>query len=233
MRSIPSVPESARALHACQGFRGDVTLVISTFFVYGMAVQARWLTAAVKPEQFPSPVAPEFAFLGRSNVGKSTLLNALAGARVARTSKTPGRTQTLHFYEVKSGEGVLRLTDLPGYGYAKVPAEVSRSIERMVLRYFGSGRASVLLLLLDVRREPDEADAAAVEVARSGPATVPVWVVGTKADKLSKAQRVPIRARLARALDLPQECVVLTSGLRRDGVQALRERMWAFGREAP
>lgn len=205
--------------------------MISTFSVYRTAVQARWLTAAVSPSQFPPPEPPEFAFLGRSNVGKSSLLNALAAARVARTSKTPGRTQTLHFFEVRGPQGILRLTDLPGYGYARVPTEVSRAIERAVTAYFRAARADVLLLLVDVRRQVDEEDLQACEWARHG-RSVPVWVVGTKADKVSKSARFPTRLSLAQQLGVDVQDVLLTSSLKTDGIEALRQRMWGQVRGA-
>lgn len=192
---------------------------------YATRVQTRWLTAAVRPDQYPAPAGAEFAFLGRSNVGKSTLLNALGGARVARTSKTPGRTQTLHFFEVQDRRGVLRFTDLPGYGYAKVPPEVARAFEQMVTAYFRSGRATALLLLLDVRRGVLDDDRAALQVARAG-GRVPVWAVGTKADKLSKAARFPARARIAKELGVSVGDVWLTSAQDPEGVQALRDHLF-------
>src|SRR5215472_10596395 len=96
---------------------------------------ARFIISAVRPEQFPPEAEPEVAFLGRSNVGKSSLLNALVGAdAVAHTSSWPGRTQEINFYQVDGG---FRFVDLPGYGFAKVPPEISRQWKALIEAYLG------------------------------------------------------------------------------------------------
>lgn len=114
-------------------------------------LNARFIISAVKPEQFPQEGLPEFAFLGRSNVGKSTLLNCLVGHKgLAHTSSTPGRTQSINFFLV---EEKWMLVDLPGYGFARVPKGVSQSWKPLIEGYL-RGRRSLLLsfLLLDARR---------------------------------------------------------------------------------
>lgn len=114
-------------------------------------VDARFIISAVAPEQFPQERLPEFAFLGRSNVGKSTLLNTLAGSKgLAHTSSRPGRTQSINFFEVGRK---LMFVDLPGYGYARVPKDITRSWKGLIEAYLGNRRALALcFVLLDARR---------------------------------------------------------------------------------
>src|SRR5881227_2168883 len=93
-----------------------------------MRVLAQFVTAATDPNQFPAPSLPEVAFLGRSNVGKSSVINSLLGAKIAKTSSTPGRTRSINFFEVRwpgKPKPELIFADLPGYGYAKVSRDVS------------------------------------------------------------------------------------------------------------
>ena len=112
---------------------------------------ARFIISAARPEQFPPEAGPEVAFLGRSNVGKSSLLNALVGAgEVARISSRPGCTQLVNFYQVDGG---YRFVDLPGYGFAKVPQEISREWKQLIERYMLERQALRLcVVLLDARR---------------------------------------------------------------------------------
>jgi GTP-binding protein len=148
-------------------------------------MSARFIISAARPEQFPPEAEPEIAFLGRSNVGKSSLLNALTGSgEVARVSSRPGCTQLINFFAVDGG---LRFVDLPGYGFAKVPQTISRQWKPLIERYLlDRGALKLAVLLLDARRGWMEAD---IELRR--------WlerhgrnylVVVTKVDKL-KSQK--------------------------------------------
>jgi GTP-binding protein len=112
---------------------------------------ARFIISAVRPEQFPPPGLPEFAFLGRSNVGKSSLLNALTGQEgLARTSSSPGRTQAINFFHVQDR---WCFVDLPGYGYARVPREIANSWKYLIESYLETREPLELcFLLLDARR---------------------------------------------------------------------------------
>jgi GTP-binding protein len=112
---------------------------------------AQFIISAARPEQFPPEAEPEVAFLGRSNVGKSSLLNVLVGAdQVARVSSWPGRTQSINFYQVDGG---YRFVDLPGYGFAKVPREISRPWKQLIENYMlGRQALQLSVLLLDSRR---------------------------------------------------------------------------------
>jgi len=142
---------------------------------------ARFIISAVRPEQFPTADLPEIAFLGRSNVGKSTLLNTLTGQKgLARTSSTPGRTQSINFFRV---EDRWCFVDLPGYGYARAPRELAESWKHLVEEYLGHRESLELcIVLVDARRGWMEKD---LELRRWLEARGRRYiVVATKFDKL-------------------------------------------------
>jgi GTP-binding protein len=143
---------------------------------------ARFIISAARPEQFPAEGAPEVAFLGRSNVGKSSLLNALMGpgGDVAKVSSWPGRTQAINFFEVDGG---YRFVDLPGYGYAKVPPEISNKWKTLIERYLLERPAlKRAILLVDARRGWMPQDTQLREWLEAH--QLPYLVVATKVDKL-------------------------------------------------
>ena len=158
------------------------------------AQPCRFVAAAVRLEQIPASRLPEVAFAGRSNVGKSSLINALTGRNaLARTSQTPGRTRQLNFFELG---GRLVLVDLPGFGYAAVPKEAILRWTRLVDAYL-CGRPSLrrVLLLIEARRGPGEIDRRVMTMLDR--AAVSYQVVLTKADKASLAGLTEIGDRLA------------------------------------
>lgn len=140
--------------------------------------------AAARAQQFPSPSRREVAFAGRSNVGKSTLINALSKRKnLARTSKTPGKTRLVFFYETERPD--LYYVDLPGYGYAKASRDELASFSRVTDDYFKSGRkVDVVLLLIDIRRGFGELDLQMLDYLCHF--RIPWQIVLTKADKLSR-----------------------------------------------
>jgi GTP-binding protein len=166
----------------------------------------------------PAEGLPEFAVAGRSNVGKSSLINALTNSSaLARVSRSPGRTQLLNAFtwKLRGPEDAAleaRCVDLPGYGFAKVSRDVRESFAEMVEDYL-LRRASLrlALLLIDARREFDERDRALVEFLASRPAAVRVMVVGTKADKLGAAARGLWVQQTADAAGIARRDVFLTS----------------------
>ena len=114
---------------------------------------AEFVTSAVKPSQYPPELLPEMAFSGRSNVGKSSLINKLVNRRhLVKTSRTPGRTQLINFFDINEA---FTFVDLPGYGYAKVPAAVQKKWGPMIETYL-SGRKTLrgVVSLMDIRRQP-------------------------------------------------------------------------------
>jgi GTP-binding protein len=155
-----------------------------------MRVLSRFMTAATTADRFPAPDVPEVAFLGRSNVGKSSVINSLLGAKIAKTSSSPGRTQSINFFEVRwpgKPNPAVVFADLPGYGYARVPREISATWSSFVDPYLTQRACLVLCLaLVDLNVPPQESDQRLLEFLRS--ANRPFVMVGTKADKLSGNQ---------------------------------------------
>ncbi len=178
----------------------------------------------------PPPGAPEVAIAGRSNVGKSTLLNKLVGRRaLARTSKTPGRTRGIMFYDLQlrwPGEPpqdhALRLVDLPGYGYAQVSQDERRSWQPMVEGYVkGRTTLALFLSLIDARRDLEDEERQLLEWLAA--LEVPHRLVVTKTDKLSSAERGKLEVRMRRALPPGSPPPLLVSGETGEGL----DRMWA------
>jgi GTP-binding protein len=169
---------------------------------------AEFVTSAVKPDQYPVPEFPEVAFAGRSNVGKSSLINKLVNRRsLVKTSSTPGRTQLINFFLVN---GNLSLVDLPGYGYAKVPAAVKKQWGPMVEAYIAN-RDSLkgVVLLMDIRRTPQAEEFNLMDWLRHH--QIPMMLVLTKADKLSKTQQGKQRKIAAEVLGVDAADFVLFS----------------------
>jgi len=158
---------------------------------------AKFICSAVTPGQYPPDDLLEVAFAGRSNVGKSSLINKILNRKkLVRTSKTPGRTQLLNFFEINE---LWRFVDLPGYGYAKVPAEVQKRWRPMVESYLTT-RVNLrgMVWLLDIRREVSKEDLQLWDWLQAK--QVEVIIVVTKADKLSKNKRNKQAASIARSL---------------------------------
>lgn len=155
-----------------------------------MRVLARFKTAVSDARQFPAPELPEIAFLGRSNVGKSSVINSLLGSKVAKTSSTPGRTRSINFFEVRwpgKPRPELVFTDLPGYGYAKVSRELSQEWPKFIEPYLKERSSLALCLaLIDVNVPPQQSDRQLLEFLLA--VGRPFLVVGTKSDRLSGNQ---------------------------------------------
>ena len=155
-----------------------------------MRVLSRFLMSATDANHFPAPAYPEVAFLGRSNVGKSSVINSLLGSKVAKTSSTPGRTRSINFFEVRwpgKPHPELIFADLPGYGYAKISREVSSTWPSFIEPYLSTRPTLALCLsLVDISVPPQQSDRHLLEFLRS--VDRPVLVVATKSDRLSGNQ---------------------------------------------
>lgn len=184
----------------------------------------RFLTSAHNPAQCPPDSGAEAAFAGRSNAGKSSALNAITGVNgLARTSKTPGRTQLINFFSINEQR---RLADLPGYGYAKVPEAQRRQWRGMIEGYL-SGRDSLrgVVLVMDARHPLKDFDRQML--AWSAHQGLPVHVLLTKADKLSRSEADRTLAALRRELPEAATCQ-LFSALNGQGVAEARTALVAW-----
>ncbi|MBI2752233.1 MAG: YihA family ribosome biogenesis GTP-binding protein [Betaproteobacteria bacterium] len=183
---------------------------------------AVFVASAGTPNQFPPQGLPEVAFLGRSNVGKSSAINALTGRRrLAFVSKTPGRTQAVNFYEL---DGVAMFVDLPGYGYARVPQALRAGWDRLVRSYLETRSSLVgVVVLLDARRPLTPQDRGLFEWI--DPLRVKRLVLLVKADKLGRAARAAALQDARRALAAGKGDVLLFSSTHGEGVEEARERL--------
>jgi len=188
--------------------------------------QAVFLRAAGRIADLPPAGPPEVAFAGRSNVGKSSAINALTGRRaLARTSKTPGRTQTINFYGL--GE-TARLADLPGYGYARVPQSMRVHWRELVGAYLQSASRLVgVVLVMDARHPLTPIDEQLIEWLGD----VPFFVLLTKADKLSRNAQAALARELRERFG--HDRVTLFSSVTRQGVDECRDRLEQWLERSP
>lgn len=159
------------------------------------------VVSAAEKAAFPPPSLPEIAVVGRSNVGKSSLINSLVSQDVAHTSRTPGRTRLINWFRVHAKGGAFFLVDLPGYGYAEVPRGMKASWQPLIESYLTNRKTiGAVLLLIDIRRgvETEELDFVPWLV-NAGIDVIPVL---TKSDKLAKNRRLPVQGEVKRALSL-------------------------------
>jgi GTP-binding protein len=178
--------------------------------------------AAYKPADFPNDKRPQFAMVGRSNVGKSSLINSILKRKaVARVSQTPGKTQAVHFYLVNER---FHIVDLPGYGYAKVSKEVKRSWGELVRSYLdGADALRLIFLLVDARRTPSDDDRQMHDWMRA--AGIDERVVLTKSDKLSNQQLSQSRAAIASELTVGVDQLIACSTVTGIGIEHLRREI--------
>jgi GTP-binding protein len=155
-----------------------------------MRVLSRFLAAATDVAHFPVATLPEIAFLGRSNVGKSSVINSLVGTKLARTSSTPGRTRSINFFEIRwpgKPRPEMIFADLPGYGYAKISREISQEWPKFIEPYLQQrSMLALCIALIDVNVPPQDSDQHLLDFLNSSGRDF--LVVGTKADRLSNNQ---------------------------------------------
>ena len=176
-------------------------------------IKAEFMKSGSKPQHWPRHDMPEVAFGGRSNVGKSSLINSLTQRkRLVKVSGTPGRTQLVNFFNINDS---ICLVDLPGYGYAKAPLEERESWGHMVESYLvGRNQLRAMVIIMDLRRGMEDDDMMLVKAAPD--LQVQPVLVFTKADKFSKAQRTKRRGEIAKELGEDPESLLLYSS--KDGL---------------
>ncbi len=188
--------------------------------------KTKFLKVAATISQCPDQGLPEIVLCGKSNVGKSSLVNAIADNRkLARVSQTPGKTREVVYFEA---DGKLLIADLPGYGYAKASKEVKERFSKLCDDYFRSGRhIDLVLCLIDIRHEPSTNDINMIEFLNNN--GLPYFVVFTKCDKLSKMQVSKQIAMMAKHLDFKEGCSVFAiSSDKKSGIKDLCDAVTEF-----
>ncbi len=177
-----------------------------------------FVTSAADDRGFVESDLPQVVFAGRSNVGKSSVLNSLSRRKnLARVGKTPGKTVHVNFFDA---DRKLLWVDLPGYGYAKVSFEEKKRWAKLIEGYFRkTGTIALGILIVDARHEPTDLDREMLAYFRA--AGIPTAVVANKSDKLKKSEYAGAIAAIARALDVPEEAVLLYSAETHEGRDAL------------
>lgn len=188
-----------------------------------VVTKGAYLTSAVKKEQYPEVKRPEFVFIGRSNVGKSSLINSLTRVtNLARVSRQPGKTQTINYFEVglkidgSEERTDFYLVDLPGYGYAKTGKENRKIWKKFIDEYLlNSESIQFVCQLIDIRHDPMQSD---IDMFRwlvtNG---LPVLVIATKTDKLSRSAAQKQIARMKQVLGVPELDILPYSSLKNEG----------------
>ena len=178
-----------------------------------------FIKSAVVLNDYPESVEIEFAFIGRSNVGKSSLINSLTNRRnLARTSKTPGRTQLINFFDVNED---FYFVDLPGYGFAKVPESVKKNWGKLITDYLNSDRKKIVFLLLDIRRVPSGDDIEMLKWLEHY--EINYYLIFTKTDKLSNNQKFKQLKEIKKNLEFNNSDVFFYSALKNTGREELEE----------
>jgi GTP-binding protein len=198
-----------------------------------MRVYPQFLISAHSPAQFPAPSVPEIAFLGRSNVGKSSLLNALLGSKQAKVSATPGRTRAINFFSItdtpQRQQPQMYFADLPGYGYAKISKSISAEWPKFIEPYLAERETLALCLcLVDSNIPPQASDIQLIEFLKS--TGRPLIVAATKADKLSGNGRAKAHTALRNGLEIDN--VLLCSAKTGAGLKELWAAIQSVAAEA-
>lgn len=176
--------------------------------------QADFVKSAVYEKDYPEQLNNmEFAFVGRSNVGKSSLINSITGRKkLAKTSKTPGRTQLINYFKINNE---FFIVDLPGYGFAKVPKEMKAEWGKTMDRYIASPRKKLVFVLLDIRRIPSQEDIEMLVYLDHH--DIPFKIIFTKMDKVSNNEKFKIMKEIKKKIEFHNEDVFFHSSLSDNG----------------
>ncbi len=180
---------------------------------------AKYLKSVIHKKEYPENEKIEFAFIGKSNVGKSSLINTLTNRKnLARTSKTPGRTQLINFFLINDS---VYFVDLPGYGFAKVPVNIKKNWGNIIETYLASNRSKVVFILLDIRRIPSQDDINMLEWLEHY--NIEYYIIFTKNDKVSNNERFRQLKEIKKKLVFDNEDVFFHSSLKNTGTDKLLE----------
>lgn len=179
---------------------------------------AKFVKSAAKSSQYPPAVLPEIAFSGRSNVGKSSLINILVNRKhLVKTSSTPGRTQLINFFVINE---TFSFVDLPGYGYARVPKSIKKNWGPMIETYFSTRETlKGVVFIMDIRRMPDQKELNFIDWFNYF--NIYSILILTKADKLSKTKQINQHLSIAKALSVDKKELILFSAKSRQGKNAV------------
>ncbi len=171
-------------------------------------VKSEFITSAVLFNQYPEIKRDEFAFIGRSNVGKSSLINCLCNRKgLAKTSSNPGKTKTVNFYLIND---LFYFVDLPGYGYAKLSKLERASLSKVIDVYFkNTTNLKTIFLLLDIRRIPNSDDELMIKWIKFY--NLPFKIIATKADKLNKSEIIKNIKVISKKLSVKEDCIIVHS----------------------
>lgn len=192
-------------------------------------VESQFIKSATKPGQYPALPFAEIAFVGKSNVGKSSMINTLLQRKmIAKVSRTPGKTKLINFFKVRfineaeQSDGYMNIVDLPGYGYAKVSKSERDTWRTMISRYFESREnLSGVIVLVDIRHKADPKDSIMLEMVRQF--NIPCLVVATKSDKVPKSKIPSCLKVLKVGHSLSSEKIVPFSSLKKSGINEVME----------
>lgn len=178
--------------------------------------------SAVRKEQYPDDGFPQVAFVGRSNVGKSSLINTLLNRKnMARVSQTPGKTRTINFFKINKE---FYLVDLPGYGYAKLSKQEKASWGKVMEDYFVHCKNLIhVFILVDIRHLPKEDDIRMMEYVRYH--DIPVSVIATKADKLTRNDQNKSIKNISETLHIAREEIFMLSSLKKTGQEEIWDKL--------
>lgn len=185
-----------------------------------MSGKIRFIKSAPQPKDYPPPLKPEVALVGRSNAGKSSFLNVLAGQKIARVSQVPGKTRILNFFEFKTSWS---LVDMPGYGYAARSRNEIESWGRMMDSYFATREnLRTVVLIMDIRREWQEEEEMVLAICRAR--ELKLIVVLNKSDKLSRSRAIAAQKQLQK--EMAEAEVHVVSSLKRTGFDEVEKAVF-------
>ncbi len=186
-------------------------------------IESKFIKSAVKPKDYPASAYTEIAFVGKSNVGKSSLINTILNRKaIAKISRTPGKTRLINFFEIRfktndEKEGFINFVDLPGYGYAKVSKAERESWKKMIQNYFDNRlQLRGVIAIIDIRHKSDPKDIVMFEMLKTK--QIPFVVIATKSDKIRKTKAVSSLRKLISELKLENQGIIQFSSFKKIGI---------------